>query len=481
MNGVYRKVLGIDDVIPFRLIALCWSFASLFFCYRLVASFWSRQAAQVALSLFATNFLWLQHVDYLHHWPYGAFFGFGSLYFLDRYFREGETRRLFVASGLFLFGAYAASYDFWIFTPLLLAAITIAHLGLRHRKRAVLCLGGLALFAVAAIAAKVSTNIWAMGAGRFIHDLKLQFVERSTNRVMQTAFDRGAWVTLSGRVRREFTLLFFGAIAFWLAVPVWKRLRGPGAAQSLMGRPNPIVTLLAAVPFLIAFRELWIAQFYPFLMLVPFYAIGFAVIITMLSERPQGWARAAGMVLLTFLMAESITTTLRFKKVFVRRESFRRVNAVIDSLAPRGQWVLSNTLAESRYRYYLDRNMVPLIIHQPRTAHYLLDHFSDPNNAPYAGVRGSVFVQEKPVTEMLFDKGYYWPIARFGWWNYAANPDRYRDMLDLLIHQRDSSLAVTAATMGTKAYEDDHYIVWRLPPSRPVIGLVPSLRPFRLP
>jgi hypothetical protein len=480
MNGVYRKVFGFDDVIPFRLVALCWSFGSLVFLYRLMAAFWTRKAAQIALALYVSNFLWLQHADYLHHGPYGAFFGFGSLYFLDRYFRDGR-RALFIASGLFLFFAYSASYDYWIFTPVLLAAITAYHLGSSSWKRAAAVLGGLALFALASIAAKVATNMWAMGASRFLHDLRFQLVERSTDRVMQTAFDNGAWVTLRGRIRREFTLLFRAVPVFWLLVPIGKRLLGPRAGALAAIRVNPLAVLLAAIPFLIVFRELWIAQFYPFLMLVPFYAIGFALIITLLLDSRGRVIQALGIVLMAFLIIESVRATAFFKKVFADRGSLLAVKARLDSLAPPGQWVLSNTLAESRYRYYFDRNMVPLIIHQPQAAPYLLDHFSDPANSPYAGAQGSVFVQEKHLTDMMFDKGYYWPVARFGWWNYAANPDEYRGMLDLFIHQRDSSLAVTAATIGTRVYEDDHYIVWKLPSSRPFTGPIRQLRPFRLP
>lgn len=128
MNGVYRTAFGLSTLSQFRLVALAFSFTSLFFVYQLVAAYWSRRTAQIALALWVLNPLWIQHADYLHHWPYASFFGFGSVYLLQQYLRRQRWPWL-VASGACLFLLFLASYDYWIFVPLLLAMVAVAHEG----------------------------------------------------------------------------------------------------------------------------------------------------------------------------------------------------------------------------------------------------------------------------------------------------------------------------------------------------------------
>src|SRR5207248_3713579 len=123
----------------------------------------------------------------------------------------GETRRAFATwSGACLFLAYLSSYDFWIFTPLLLAAVAWHHFDhdLRRTARTLVPLG---LWAVAAILCKIATNMWALGGLEgLLRDLRYQSVERATDTVVHTSFTTGLMPVLMGRVEREFTLLFFG-------------------------------------------------------------------------------------------------------------------------------------------------------------------------------------------------------------------------------------------------------------------------------
>lgn len=480
MNGVYRKTFGLTDVVPFRFFALAFSFGGLFFVYQLMLAYWSRQTAQIGLALWVTNPLWIQHADYLHHWPYGAFFGFGSLYFLVRYFRERRPRRLYLASGLFLFLAYCSSYDYWIFTPLLLAAIALDHLGRKRLGEAIGLLAGLAVFAFLAIGAKVATNVWAMGLDRFLHDLHFQSIERSTDDVVRTSWTRGVWPTLIGRTSRHFTLLLIPVVAFWAILPLIRKhlaTRLPSLAEM---RANPVVVLLAATPFLFVFRELWVAQYYPFLMVVPFYAIGFGALIHLLVQAPSRPAKWIGAIVLAVLVLNGADETLRFKKTFFDRESIRTLRAQLDSLAPAGQWPMTNNLFEAQYRYYFDRNMVPLIVHPSVNLPRVMAHFSDPNDPRFANAQGSLFVQHKHLTDEMFDKGYYYPLARFNLWKQWGNPPKYRDFIDLFIADRDSAMTAVSSGVGKKVYEDDFYILWRLPPSKPLAAPVAPARHFRL-
>src|SRR3954462_15608482 len=85
-NGILRTA-GMTSIVQFRLVALAFTFGSLFFVFALVTTYWSRQTAQLTLAIWVFNPMWIQHADYLHHSPYGAFFGFGSMYFLARSFQ----------------------------------------------------------------------------------------------------------------------------------------------------------------------------------------------------------------------------------------------------------------------------------------------------------------------------------------------------------------------------------------------------------
>src|ERR1051325_3839968 len=69
VNGLLRRVFRMNGLAAFRLVALAFSFGSLGFAYAVIALYWDRLTAQLALALWVTNPLWLQHADYLHQGP----------------------------------------------------------------------------------------------------------------------------------------------------------------------------------------------------------------------------------------------------------------------------------------------------------------------------------------------------------------------------------------------------------------------------
>jgi hypothetical protein len=466
-NGVLRKVLGMSDVVQFRLVALLVSFGAFFFVYGLLTTYWSRQAAQVALALWVTNPLWIQHADYLHHGPYGAFFGFGSLYFLARALRGGRARANLVGSGVSLFLAYCSSYDYWIFTPLLLATMTIAHYRRLWYAPVVRTLGLLAAFAIAAMACKLATNIWALGGlGPFIHDLKFQFVERATDNVVHTSFTEGMLPVLYGRTDHFFSLLLFPVTAFWAVFPLIRRRWAAQLSTVDATTVNPLPVLLACLPFLCIFPELWVAQFYPGLMVVPFYAVGTAVLVMLLIESRQPLLRVVGVAVLAAVSVNALYENARFKRAFFDRQAIQTLRHQLDSLAKPGQQVLTNHVFDHAYRYYFDRNVMPMIGHPSSDYRGALQFFSNPALPMYASANGALLVQHKHVTDELFDKGYYYILAPHHLWEAWANPYRYRAFIDSLILERDSALTRESSRLGEKVFESDFYVLWRIPPAR---------------
>lgn len=457
MNGVLRKVFRLSELPQFRLVALAFSFASLAFVYGLVGAYWSRQTAQVALGLWVTNPLWIQHADYLHHGPYAAFFGFGSLWFLARALRN-ESRRDLLAAGAFLFFTYLASYDYWIFVPLLMAAMTVRAAGLWSR-RTIMTLGVLATFAVAAIGVKAGTNMWALhGFAAYLRDLRYQALVRSTNTFVGTGFDAGVWPVMFGRVSRFFTILIFPLAVFWGVVAILRR-----RAPVLAATPNPLVILAAALPFLMIFRELWIAQYYPALMLIPFYAVGFASVITAAAESRRWTGTALASALLVALTWNAVDDVARFRRAFFPEHEIATLRAQLDAVMPPGRRVMANHMWADAYRHYFNRNIVPLIMHPATDIPGNIEHFSDPRTPEFS----TVIVQHKRMLDEMYDKGYYWVLARYRFWNMLGDPRPYRRDIDGILRGRDLAITREAARRGRKIYEDSAFVIWEIPPSAP--------------
>lgn len=464
MNGVERVVFGLSRLWQFRLVALGFSFASLFFVFALIRTYWSEQTAQIALGLWVVNPMWIQHADYLHHAPYGAFFGFGSVYFLTRWLAVPARRGFFLASGMFLFLAFFASYDYWFFAPLLLALVAFRHYG-GIRLPAIRTLALLGSFGLAAILCKFATNAWALGGiGALMRDLHFQAVERSSNPAMKIVVGPGVLPTMYGRVDRFFSLLLIPVALFWAAVPL---LRGKASRQlrALIGRqPNPWWVLFAALPFLCLFVELWVSQYYPALLVLPFYAIASAALIVLVLESRIRWSRALAAAALVGLFTNSLYEDITFPKAYFPESDVRSLKAQLDTLAQPGQYILVNHFFDFFYAYYFNHATVDLITVAPNIIDQALAYYDNPRRVRTAPPTGAIYVQHKHLSAELYDKNDYFLLARHGFWAAWAEPERYRAGIDTLVAEHDSVLTAAVARIGTKVAETDAYVIWRIMP-----------------
>lgn len=458
-NGVERTVFGFTTLAQFRLVSLLFSFGALFFVHRLVTGYWSRLAAECTLVLWVLNPLWIQHADYLHHAPYAFFFGAGTVFFLTRFLRRSEAIYL-VLSGLFLFLTFLSSYDFWFFVPLLLAAVVFAHYR-RVNLAGVRVLATLAACALAAIVFKWSTNAWALGGVQgWLHDLRYQVTERSTNDAVKTVYVSGIGPTALGRVERYFSLLFLLVVAFWAVLPlVRRRMR---RTSDVFPTANPIIILAASLPFLCLFTELWVEQVYPTLLLVPFYAIGSAVLVTSLLAARSRAVVMVGAAMFGGLLLNSVDEDRRFKKAFFDPLAIESLRTTLDSVSVPGQHILVNHVFDGAYRYYFNRFTIGLIATPPSRMGAALSFYSDPARSPAATARGAVFVQHKHLADEMFDKGYYYVIARYKLWPLWADPWSYRSLIDSLVNERDAQLTAAVASRGRKLAETSYYTIWQL-------------------
>jgi hypothetical protein len=457
-NGVLRVVFRIDSLAVFRLCALLVTAGSLFFVFQLVRAYWGEMVAQIAFALWVLNPLWVQHADYLHHGPYAFFFGFGALYFTWRSFERSGFAWL---AGAFLCLAFLSSYDIWLFAPLMMAAMVAHRYGAPWRLPAakVLIIG--AGGALLAITLKLATNAWALGGpARMLADLRYQIDERATSNVVKTAFATGMLPTLIGRVDREFTLLLIPVTLFWLLWP-WIRHR----QSRLPDVPNPIILLIGAIPFLIIFRELWVAQYYPFLLLVPFWAIGTAILVDWCVGSANRVIRLGGAAAAMVMAVGAIGETVEFPRAFLSDSAIASLEQQIPRYVPPGQRILTNLIVDAPYRYYVSRDVVPVMVHEAYRLPMVLDHFTDPSHPEFAGPDGAVLVLHRNARDALFDKGYYYILAPYKLWSAWGEPQRYRRQIDSIVDARDAMLLRIAQAVGQKLYDSDQFSLWRIPPA----------------
>lgn len=470
LNGVERN-LGLSTLTQFRFVALAFSFCALVWIYRLVAMYWSRAVAQVALGLWVINPMWIQHADYLHHAPLGAFFGFGSVYFFARYLRDAAPRRYLIGSGVFLFFAMLASYDYWFFAPLLLAfvAFEARRVG---AGRAIRLLALLGVFGAGALAFKFGTNAWALGGvGAMLRDMRFQYVERATDAITRTTFQQGLFVVMFWRIARFFTVLLFATLALWLAYPAFRRRLAARYRSLASVGPNPLFLLAAALPFLLMFKEIWMGQYYPTLLLLPFYAVGIAIPIVLLLGADRRAYRMLGAAVLFGLFANSASEDILFPKAFLPVSTIRELRAQLDSVSAPGQQILVDHVFDAAYRYYFDRNSNAVILMPPKFVQASLSALADPKRHPRSGTPvGAIFVHDKHLTTDLYDKGYYYLLGRYGFWELWADPSRYRSAIDSIVQLRDSVLMAAVVEDGTRLYDTKDYSIWRVNPQQTRAG-----------
>jgi uncharacterized membrane protein YhaH (DUF805 family) len=359
-----------------------------------------------------------------------------------------------------------ASYDYWFFAPLLLAMVTLAHYRRITSGALMRTLAFLAAFALAALAFKVATNVWGLGGiDAWLRDLHFQFAERGTDKITRTAYGRGVVPTAYGRIERFFTLLLIPIALFWAALPVLRRRWRNALIAGASTVPNPWWLAAAAFPFLYLFVEIWVAQYYPGLLVLPFYAVACATFAALLM-RLGGRAPLIGGVLFAALLLNSVYENARFKKAFFDESTIRTMRAQLDSVAGPGQQLLINHVFDAAYRYYFDRNTVAVVLFPPRVSNIALASFADGRQHPRSGgPDGAIFVQHKHVQDELYDKGYYYILGRSGLWELWGNPEKHREVVDALIAERDSTIMSYVSRMGRKLYDAPDYAIWRILPA----------------
>jgi hypothetical protein len=213
------------------------------------------------------------------------------------------------------------------------------------------------------------------------------------------------------------------------------------------------------------FVEIWVAQYYPGLLVLPFYAVACAALVALLLSM-GGSARLVGGVLFAALLLNSVYENAHFKKAFFELKTIHTLGAQLDSVAGPGQQLLINHVFDAAYRYYFNRNTVAVVLFPPRVANIALASFADGRQHPRSGgPDGAIFVQHKHIQDELYDKGYYYILGRSGLWELWGNPEKHREVVDQLIAERDSTIMSYVSRMGRKLYDTPDYAIWRILPA----------------
>lgn len=343
--GAVGRYLGASDIATFRLFAIGFSALAmwLLFCY--ARRMYSDAVALIATMLFTTSFLWLQYADSVHQAPVMQASGFLALWGLVRAI-ETRQRRHYAAMMLGTFACFLASYDYWLFLPAgVLFTVWVKSgnpFARTNRHFVALCALGCCL----GIVAKCLAVIGAVGWNELLADLHLQFLERSTS-THDRKLTSGGIPTMFRRITLVFTPFAWVAASIHL----WRALRAPTVSAAL--KTTAIWMLVVALAFLYVFARLAASQMLASQVLLPFYAIGSALVIDRWLGKPPtfrnlalGWLVLAPLWSFYFMVTHS--------RSWLDRDDVAKVNAYMAN-NDHNDFMMSNVLSDGHIQVSFQR------------------------------------------------------------------------------------------------------------------------------
>jgi hypothetical protein len=348
--GAVGKYLGVSDIGTFRLFALMFSGLAMWLLFSYVRRLYADRVAWIATALFSTSLLWMMYADSIHQAPVMQCTGFLALWGLVRAL-ETKQRRHYAALIVGSFACFFSSYDYYVFLPT--AALVTIYLKAGHpfargnRHLVVLCALGCTL----GILAKCLCVIGAVGWHEFVADLHLQLLERATS-----THDRkftSAFPTMIRRITLVFTPLAWITAAFHVV----KAIRAPSLAAAL--KDTAVWMLLAALAFLYLFAQLAASQMLASQVLLPFYAVGSALVLDRLLDGREparrwafAWLVAAPLWSFYFLFTHP--------RSVLDRDDVAKTNAYL-AANDHNDFVLSNMMSDGHVQASFQRHSWPAL------------------------------------------------------------------------------------------------------------------------
>lgn len=456
LNGLQRELFGTNDISGFRITAVGLSVLSLYLFYRWVLGLWGTTAASFSLALFSGNLLWLQYADTVHHVPIYSATGFGALLCASRFIVERKARHL-VGVGVLTFLCFLASYDYVIFLPLMVVATALMREKRIWSPGTRRLFAALAVGAVTAIAAKYSLVIWAVGWNRFYSDLIFQFHERATAKHANAYREGLASITLF-RLWRFFTPLFFFVLAAHVLLLASKVVARGRAVAAAGWTTTPLMLLVAGVPFLVVFTQLFCEQYHPTLLLLPYFAIGTGTLLARCWESPR--LRAVAVGALVFLLGWQLNEVVEFPKRFLSRSDVSAIRTLLNEKDDR-HFVLTNGTQIAPFLYYWNRYALnPTGFAPEDVLRYLTGLHDEFGDAPIR------FVHFTNPEEIAFDKYVYAAFVAEKKWGWIADPGPRRNEWQPVLRARDDAAIAYIAQFAELELDTGTAQVWRIDRSR---------------
>ncbi len=437
LYGLVRRVVGKADIGIYRLCAITSSAAGLAALHVYVKRVFGVIAAAMAVIFFATNALFLQYADSIHQAPVLMATGMGVLAASAAWLQQQRTRSL-VLVGSLAFLCFLTAYDYYFFIPVAVFATALL-LGKRPFERVttrlvvVVATGGLA-----AIVVKSLFVSGALGWEGFKADFAFQFLERATTRY-SAEYRFGIAQLMFVRLALYLTPLFFVLVLFH-AVSAVRKSRAA----------LPLVFLAAGAPFLVVFSQLTATQVLPTQCLVPYYAIGFAVVAARLFERRVVW----GTALVAVLVGWQTFHVATFEKSFLARADAAKIEAYLEQ-QDHNDFVFTNLLADGPIQYYFHKHLMPVVVDKQWALGYyraILDRVDEEVHF--------VFFDD-PNTRFI-DKS-LWPlVAPDRGWHELGAPPWFRASLFTSITRYDDSARFSIEQVGRRIFSTGQVTVYAL-------------------
>ncbi len=266
---------GVGDLGALRLCALAISALAMWLVWSYVRRLYTDRIALIATTLFSTSLLWMMYADSLDQAPVTQGTGFLALWGLVRAI-ETRQRRHYAALIAGGFACFVASYDYYVFLPAAVLATIYLKAGrpFARGNRHLVVLGMLGCLLGGLVKGLGAIEIAAWNA--WIPDLHLALLERA-----KPIHDRQLMPVIPTLIRRV-TLVFTPLVWVTAACHVGKAIRAPNLAAAL--KDTAVWMLLAALPILYLSGQLAGSRMIASQGLLPFYALGSALVLDRLLD-----------------------------------------------------------------------------------------------------------------------------------------------------------------------------------------------------
>lgn len=446
--GAIGKYLGVSDIGTFRLFGLTFSLLATWLLFSYVRRLYTDRIALIATAMFSTSLLWMMYADSMHQAPVMQCTGFLALWGLLRAIETGQKRH-YAAAILGSAACFFTSYDYWLFLPVgVLMTVYLKKgnpLGKGNRHFVVLC----ALGCMFGILLKSLAVIGAVGWDEFLADLHMQFLERATS-----THDRYFSSTLPTLVRRM-TLVF--TPLFWVTAGyhVIRAIRAP--TLSFAVKDTAMWLLLPAIAFLYVFRQLATSQMLPAQVMLPFYAVGSALLVDRLLDARSAW-RTAGFAWLIVAPLWAFFIMFTHPRSVMARGDVAASNAYLAE-HDRNDYVLSNVMSDGHIQASFQRHSLGMLDAEDTSGTTLqMMQLFELTNTDYA--HAVVF---RDADSRFIDKSLWVLGAPRRLWSITGWPHLFRKKTNAAVAAYDRRIMANLEALGAQqALRLGNYSIYRI-------------------